>query len=145
MNTKALTPRLSTFFDDFITRDFPTQSWFENSKLQSHLPSVNISENQKEFAIELAAPGLEKNDFQIELNKNILTVSSKVQKEKSETKNDFVRREFNFSSFSRSFQLPKNSINIDEINAEYKSGILTINVPKLEKQEIKQPKQIAVK
>ncbi len=108
------------------------------------LPSVNIKENNKAFTVEVAAPGFDKKDFTIELNNNLLTISSEKQYE-NEIKEDehFSKREFNYQSFTRSFTLPK-LVESDTITATYKNGILSINIPKKEEVKPKPAKRISV-
>ncbi|MDP3555960.1 MAG: Hsp20/alpha crystallin family protein [Bacteroidota bacterium] len=102
------------------------------------LPDANIIENQKDFKIELAAPGLEKKDFTVETKNGILSISA----EKEDTKN-FKRREFSYNSFNRSFTLPENCVP-DKIVAKYENGILNLTLPKKEASTIKPAKQIKV-
>lgn len=97
-------------------------------------PMVNIKNEEKNFVIELAAPGMEKKDFSIKLENNRLTISSNKEEEKEETKEKFTLKEYSISSFSRSFTLSKN-IEVEQINAEYKNGILNVILPKKEAEE----------
>ena len=96
------------------------------------VPSVNIQENDKEFMLEMAIPGVKKDDLKINLENQVLTISREVNQEKEELKDNYTRREFVYNSFSRSFSLPK-SIVVDKIKADYKDGILKIALPKDEK------------
>lgn len=135
INQNQLVPSLHNLFDDF----------FVSSGYSGHAfsPSANIKENDLNFTIELAVPGLNKEDFKINLEQDRLTVSAKKEQVKEETTNEkYSRKEFNFSSFSRSFTLPKN-IDKNEITASYNNGILSLNVPK--KEDVKQLKSIEVK
>ena len=113
------------------------------SGLNANLPSANISEDEKAFKIELAAPGLEKKDFKVETDNGTLTISSEKQKEEKEERENYRRREFTFSSFSRSFQLPNNSVP-EKIEAKYEGGILKLTLPKKEITPTKQKKEIKV-
>ena len=132
--TENLLPGLvSDFFDGDL---FPSTTVLDldgdafNSKLlRAVTPSVNIVENTKDFKIELAAPGLEKKDFKIEVDKDVLTISVEKEKEKSEGKKNYTRKEYSYNAFSRSFNVPENSVP-DKINAEYNNGILTLSLPK---------------
>lgn len=118
-----------TYDDDFFGRNF--LSTFFSDGADYNVPAVNIKESDKKFEIEVAAPGLSKEDFQISLEKDILTVSSE-KSVKSETDEDnFMRKEFGYSSFSRSFSIPE-KINTEKIKASHKNGILTIELPKQE-------------
>lgn len=111
-------------------------------------PAVNIIEKLPNFVIELAAPGMQKENFSIEVEKDTLKVSAKsvsdeetASKENEETQ--FRRREFNYNEFTKSFKLPE-KINTDDIEAEYTNGILSITVPKVEdKEELKKMIEIS--
>ena len=107
------------------------------------LPSVNISESKEFFMVDLAAPGLEKDDFIINLEKHLLTISA--QKENSEGGEElkFSRKEFSFNKFERSFRLP-NTIDESEISADYQSGILSIKLPKREEAKEKEARNIEI-
>jgi HSP20 family protein len=98
-----------------------------------NVPSVNVTQSENGFNIELAAPGLNKEDFKINVEKDRLTVSSEKQHEEEVSEEKYTRREFNYSSFSRSFYLPK-SIDREAIEASYENGVLKLSLPK--KQEV---------
>ena len=109
---------------------------FENDlfkhKNNSGVPAVNIQEDEKQFLLELAVPGMKKDDFKIDLENQVLTISSEIKEETEKTEkteNNYTRREFVYNSFSRSFTLPK-SIVSEKIKADYKDGILKISLPK---------------
>jgi HSP20 family protein len=106
------------------------------------LPAVNIEENEDSFSLELAAPGKSKDDFNIELDNDLLTISSEIKEEhKTEDKNRiFTRREFSYESFKRSFTLPE-SIDPSKIKANYENGVLILNLPKREEAKT-QPKRM---
>jgi len=106
------------------------------------IPAVNIKEENDKFILEMAAPGMNKDDFKINLDNYQLTISSEQKKEKKEKEDNYTRREFVYSSFSRSFTLPK-TIDIDKIKADYKNGILSLTLPKKE-EEAKLTKQIKI-
>ncbi|MGZ3920847.1 MAG: Hsp20/alpha crystallin family protein [Bacteroidia bacterium] len=135
--------------NDFFDTDFlRTPSIFDiNSGLSglglSAVPSVNIAESEKDFAIELAAPGLEKKDFKVEVDNGILTVSSEKEREEEEERKNYRRKEYSYKSFSRSFDLPENSIP-DKIDAHYENGILKLTLPKKEVTISKPKKEIKV-
>lgn len=95
------------------------------------IPSANIVESEKDFRIELAAPGLERKDFKVEVDNGILTVTGEKEEEDKEESGNYRRREYSYNSFTRSFALPENSIS-DKIEAKYENGILRLMLPKRE-------------
>lgn len=104
--------------------------WFgglENDK--SNVPAVNIKENEKDFELELAVPGRKKEDFRIEINENLLTISTESKTEENVEKDNYTRREFAYSSFKRAFTLPE-TIDEENIKANYENGILKFTLPK---------------
>ena len=109
------------FFDGMITNDF--KRW--------NTPAVNIVENEGQFTMQLAVPGMNKDDIKINVNDNTLTVSAEKKSESNENGQRYTRREFAFSSFSRSFKLPE-LVNVDAITANYENGIMYVKLPKLE-------------
>ncbi len=123
----------STLFDDFFTKDFFDWSNKNFTEFGSTLPSVNIKEADADYKIEMAVPGLNKEDFKIKLDNNVLSISSEKKEEKEEKDKDgkYTRREYNYQSFCRSFTLPENT-NAEGIQADYKDGILKVVVPKKE-------------
>ena len=137
-------PSLPGFFNDFLNRDWYDWSNQNFSLTNTTIPSVNIKETDNEFVVEMAAPGMEKHDFKIDLNNNILTISSEKQAEnKVGDGQNVTRREFSYQSFSRSFTLPV-IVETDKITAKYTNGILTVNIPKREEAKPKPLKQIKV-
>ncbi|MBN1253149.1 MAG: Hsp20/alpha crystallin family protein [Bacteroidales bacterium] len=114
-----------------------------NINRNSTLPSVNIAEEENLFKIEFAVPGMEKNEFNINLDNNVLTVKSEKEQKNEEKNKNFTRREFNYTSFQRSFTLP-DSANSEEIKAEYINGILQIEIPKKEEAKIKAQRKIEI-
>ena len=137
-------PTWSSFFNDFLNRDWYDWNNQNYSLTNTTIPSVNIKENENEFEVEMAAPGMTKDDFKIELNNSVLTISSEKQSE-NETKEgkNVTRREFSYQSFSRSFTLPA-IVETDRITAKYENGILRVNIPKKEEAKPKPLKQIQV-
>jgi len=107
------------------------------------MPAVNIKEDDKKFTLDLAVPGIDKKDLKIELNEDVLTISSERKEEKEENREDYKRREFSYSSFCRSFALPEN-VNRDKIEANYKDGILTVVLPKQHEDNSKVTKEIKI-
>ncbi|MCX8080272.1 MAG: Hsp20/alpha crystallin family protein [Bacteroidia bacterium] len=118
-----------SIFSDF----FDTEKFFGNAfpNAFKNLPAANVKETEKEFKVELSAPGFKKDQLKIEMKDDILTIKGEYQHEKTEEKETYTRREFSQSSFIRNFQLPS-SADTDKINAEYKDGILNIHIPKKE-------------
>jgi HSP20 family protein len=115
-----------SLFDDFFGRDV-----INGLATGTTLPAVNINEEKDHFEIEVAAPGMKKEDFTLNLENNILTISA--EKEEKEEKKDkkLTRKEFSFTSFQRSFTLP-DSVNSENIQATYKDGVLLLTLPKKE-------------
>jgi HSP20 family protein len=107
-----------------------------------NVPAVNISETDKEYLVELAAPGMKKSDFKINLDRNVLTISSETKQEDQEETKNFSRKEYSFSSFERSFTLPE-AVNQEKIDAKYQDGVLKINLPKKE-EVLSKPKEISI-
>ena len=124
----------------FILEDIFNADWFggvsnEVSKKGFNTPAVNIKETEDDFTIALAAPGLTKEDFGIELDADVLTISSEIKKESKEEKEGYTRREFNYSTFKRSFTLP-DTVNSADIIASYDNGILSLRLPKKEEAKV---------
>lgn len=142
----SMFPAFNNLFDDFFSKDLFDWNDKNFTAMGTTLPSVNVKETENEFEIALAAPGMKKEDFKIELDKHLLTISceQKEEKEEKDEKGRYTRREFNYQSFSRSFTLPAEVVESDKIGASYKDGILHINVPKKEAAKPQPAKSIAV-
>lgn len=126
-------------FNNFFNRSIGD---FIGSDVVNSYPAVNIHETNDNFSVELAAPGLSKEDFKIQLEKNQLSVSAKKETTQTEEGTNYTRREFSYTNFKRSFTLPE-SVDSDNINAIYENGILQLSIPK--KAEVKiVPKTIAI-
>jgi len=106
-------------------------------------PAANIIENSDSFHLEIAAPGMVKDDFKINLENNILTISVEVEDQKREEGRNYSRKEFYYGSFSRSFTLPK-TIDLENIKADYESGILKIALPKKDEAKVEIKKEIRI-
>ena len=133
-NRNALTDLFSNIFDsDFV----------DNFNRRALDPAANIMENPDSFELDLAAPGMKKEDFKINLENNILTISSETQDEKVEESKNYTRKEFFFGSFSRSFTLPK-TIDLEKIKADYENGILKVMLPKKEEAKLDIKKEIRI-
>ncbi len=125
-------------FDDMFMRDLFDWGLSNSSGTNTTIPAVNIKETADMFEVEVAAPGMTKDDFKVELNNNMLTISSE-QKEEYENKDKdgkYNRKEFSYQSFQRSFQLSKEAVDADNIQAKYENGLLRLSIPKRE--EVKQ-------
>lgn len=133
MSTSALartTDFFPTFADDFFK---PWNGWFGNgdSWKATTVPAVNITESKDNYKVSLAAPGLKKSDFSIDIEGNLLTVSSEKEEKKEEKDEKHSRKEYNYSCFSRSFTLPDEVVK-DKIEAIYEDGVLKLTLPKTE-------------
>jgi HSP20 family protein len=130
---------LNGFLSDGFLSNFP--DW-DKGYTNSTTPAVNVKEDDKGYVIEVAAPGLEKKDFKISFDKNVLSISSAKENVANAEADGYLRREFNYTSFSRSFTLPEN-IDGNKIKAQHKNGLLTVSIPK-EELSVKQVKEIAI-
>lgn len=119
-------PTVSTFFDDLFNED---SDFLNLSKTGMTIPAVNIAETTDSYNVELAVPGKSKDDFNIDVKNGSLVISSQTEEDSETTEKDFKRREYSYSSFSRSFGLPQN-VNKNDISATYTDGILTVRLPK---------------
>ncbi len=126
-----LAPYFSSVFDDFFGRDWA--DYRNTLSGGSMFPAVNVRDENDRFVVEVAAPGLNKEDFKLELNQRVLSISSKKesQAEEKDQKGTYSRREFSYSSFSRSFTLPER-VKKDGISAKYENGVLYVHIPKQE-------------
>jgi HSP20 family protein len=127
--------------NDYFGRDF--LSSFFSDGADYNVPAVNIRENEKSYEIGVAAPGLNKEDLNVSLDKDVLTISSKKEMKKESDEKNFMRREFGFSSFCRSFSIPE-SVDEEAIKATYKNGVLTVELPKLAEDKLKSNKVIKI-
>lgn len=138
-------PTVPSFLDRFFdgdVMDWNTRNFAGNN---STLPAVNVKENDNEFMIEVAAPGLKKNDFKVNYENGMLTISSERKDEKQEKDGEKVTRcEFSYQSFQRSFSVPGNVVNADKIAAKYEDGILHVALPKREEVKPRPAKEIKI-
>tara|TARA_R110000744_G_scaffold40533_9_gene91997 strand:+ start:193 stop:618 length:426 start_codon:yes stop_codon:yes gene_type:complete len=127
----SLTKRDEVMFPALMNEIF-RPDWFGGTQNErTAVPAVNIKENQENFELELFVPGRSKDEFIIEIDDSILTISSETKEENEETKENFTRKEFTLSSFKRAFTLPE-TVATDKIEASYNDGILKFNLPKKE-------------
>jgi HSP20 family protein len=127
--------------DEFFNGEwFPT---FFDQDMHQSIPAVNIAENKDAYRIEVAAPGLNKEDFRINLENNVLTISSEKEEKKEDKEERFMRKEFSYYTFKRSFTLPS-TINSENIQASHQDGVLQVIVPKREEAKEKPAREIKV-
>jgi HSP20 family protein len=149
MSTRTLTRNggetLPVLFDDFFR---PWNEWFDTSGLMGktlNVPAVNIKDNRDDFIVSMAVPGMRKDDFRIDVEGSMLTISCEKEEKKEEKETKFTRKEYNYSSFSRSFTLP-DEVNREKIDAHYEDGVLKLSLPKKEEaKKLTTNKHIAVK
>jgi HSP20 family protein len=129
----ALIAEFPSLFDGFVNRDF-FNTTLRRVFRESNVPAVNVKESATAYELSVAAPGLNKKDFKIEINQNTISISAKQEKTQEEKNEDgtYSRKEFSYQSFKREFQLPENLVNDDDIQANYTDGILYIHLPKKE-------------
>ncbi len=144
-SNRSLLPEFPSLLDNFITGDIFDWSLGKLTE-KSTIPSVNVMETEKSYELELAAPGLDKNNFKVELENDMLIISA--QKEKTMEDKDkhgtYTRREFSYESFQRSFQLPERMVEKDKISAKYHNGILHVTVPKSSEAKVNPSKMIEI-
>lgn len=144
MTLVRFNPQLPSLFDRFFDTELFDWANRHFSATNTTMPSVNILETEDHFEVEVAAPGLKKSDFKVQLDRDVLTILSEKRDEKEEKEGErFTRREFSYQSFSRSFTLP-NSADSDKIKATYTDGILKVVIPKREEAKPKPAKQIEI-
>jgi HSP20 family protein len=135
--SNTLMPGFNDVFDSILN------DTFFNDRMTSRVPAVNISESEHQYHVELAAPGLKKEDFKLNLDRNQLSVTVEVSSDNQESQKTYSKREYIYSSFVRSFTLPE-SADPNQIEASYTDGILAIDITKREEAKIVR-KQIEIK
>lgn len=135
---------LPSVFDDMFKTDWLGGTTNVNS-IGTSIPAVNIQETDDNFMVEVAAPGKSRDDFNIELDNDILTISSEEKKEMETTEKNgrYTRKEFSYSNFKRAFSLPE-TVNNDKISASYENGVLLINLPKKEEAKVQAKRMIEI-
>ncbi len=150
MSTKTLIRTgelVPSVFNDFFK---PWNNWFDMNNGGSlwgnilTIPAVNIEEEKKEFKISLAVPGMKKDDFKINVEGDMLTISAETKEEKEEKDKQYTRKEYSYSSFSRTFTIPEGT-RTDKIDARYEDGVLKLVIPKTDETRKLEAKHIAVK
>lgn len=141
--TNNFIPSFPSFFNNFWNDEL---DWNNRnySNTDTTIPSVNVKEDDNKYEIEVAAPGMNKEDFNVKLENNVLTISSEKKNEKKEEDGIYSRREFSYQSFKRSFTLPEGHIVTDKILARYTNGILQIELPKREEVKPQPTKMIEI-
>lgn len=148
MNTLARTsnvfPTFPSLLDNFFEGDM--LDLFNNNfvRSNSNMPAVNVKENENDFQIEVAAPGMNKNDFKINYDNGRLLISSEKEEENKDDNENYTRREFNYQAFQRSFNVSEKLVNAEKIGANYNDGILHITLPKREEAKTKPAKEIKI-
>ncbi|WP_295768671.1 Hsp20/alpha crystallin family protein [uncultured Mucilaginibacter sp.] len=133
----AVAPRFIDVFDSIFNDQFL------NTANIAKIPAVNITESEAAFDIEFAVPGLQKEDFKINVEKNVLTVAAEVKQEEATESKKYSKKEFSYNSFNRSFTLPE-TVDQNNIEAAYTNGILKLTIAKKEEAKL-QAREIAVK
>ena len=136
----SLVKRNNLFFPSLMN-EFMGPDWFGGTdKWNTSVPAVNIKDNEEDFELELAVPGVKKDDFTVEVDNDVLTISSEMKSENEDVKGNYTRKEFSYSSFKRAFTLP-DTVDGSKIDAKYEDGILKLTLPK--KQEaLPKPKRM---
>lgn len=136
--------RMPIVFDEFFR---PWTDWFDTTNLMGrvlNVPAVNIAEHKDEYQVSVAVPGMKKDDFKIDVEGNVLTISSEKEETSEDTEGQYTRREYNYSSFTRSFTLP-DEVNKEKIEAKYEDGVLKISMPRKEEAKRLLAKQVPIK
>jgi HSP20 family protein len=131
-----------SLIDEFFGSDVLPGFFLDFDKRMA-MPAVNIIESKEDYRIEVAAPGLDKADFRINIENNVLTISAEKEEKNEEKDEQFMRREFNYSSFTRSFTLPE-SMDVEKISAKHKDGVLHVSIPKRDEAKAKPARSIKI-
>ena len=136
---------LPMIFDDFFNRDVFDWNNSNYSDTNTTIPAVNIKETAENYEVQVAAPGMTKDDFKVELDGNSLTISSEKSQQNEQKEGErYSRKEFSYQSFQRTFNLQKDVVDIDKIQAKYDNGILHLLIPKKEEVKQKPPRRIQI-
>ncbi len=132
-------------FDDIFNRDIFNWGLTNFSDTNTTIPAVNIRESKDNYEVEVAAPGMTKKDFKVQLEENLLTISSETTYGQQENDNvRYINREFSYQSFTRTFTLQKDVVDTEKIQAKYDNGVLHLLIPKKEQIKQKQPRLIEI-
>jgi len=145
-SNSSLFPAIPSLFEELLNKDWLDSSLSTWKSSGATLPAVNVKETNDAFCIEVAAPGMKRENFKVELQNDMLTISSELQDQHDENgqHGDYTRKEFSYQSFQRSFSLPENRVEGGKISARYTDGILQVMVPKREEAKVKPPRLISV-
>lgn len=135
---------LPSMFDRIFNNDLMDWGTSNFSSPNTTLPAVNVKETDDDYILEVAAPGMTKKDFKVNLQNNVLTISSEKQEEKDETDDNYTRKEFSYQAFQRSFTVPGSDVESDKISATYSDGILSVKLPKREEVKPKPAREIKI-
>ncbi len=136
-------PTFNQSVEDFFNNDLNEWRRSNFSSTNTTVPKVNVKEDDDTFMIEMAAPGMKKEDFQVKLHNDLLTISSESKQEHEADEDKYTRREYAYRSFHRSFTLP-HSADGEKIEAKYEDGVLKLSIPKKEEAKPKPPKSIDI-
>ena len=136
----SIITRNNVIFPSFVN-ELLRPDWFGGiDNFQGTLPPVNVKENEKDFELELAVPGRKKEDFNVEIDNGVMTISAEQKSENTVSDENYTRKEFGYSSFKKSFTLPK-TVNTEQINASYEDGVIKFVLPKKE-EALPKPKRM---
>ena len=136
----SIITRNNVVFPSFVN-ELLRPDWFGGiDNFQGTLPPVNVKENEKDFELELAVPGRKKEDFNVEIDNGVMTISAEQKSENTVSDENYTRKEFGYSSFKKSFTLPK-TVNTEQINASYEDGVIKFVLPKKE-EALPKPKRM---
>ncbi|WP_299109671.1 Hsp20/alpha crystallin family protein [uncultured Winogradskyella sp.] len=141
-NSNTNFPSVPNWLEDIFNRDLPSVLT-SNFNTGLSLPKVNIKDTADAFLIEMAVPGFKKSDFNIDLDNEVLSISTETKEENEQKEDNYTRREFGYASFKRTFNLPE-TVDDEKINANYKDGILSILLPKKEEAKQKPVRSIKI-
>jgi HSP20 family protein len=139
---KTSFPSVSNWIDDLFFNEFPSLR-SSNFNHGMSLPKVNIKEMADKYEVEMAVPGMKKEDFKVDLDNHVLSISTEKEEKREEENENYTRREFEYSSFKRTFTLPE-TVDESKIKAAYKDGILAIELPKIEEAKQKPARTIKI-
>ena len=137
-------PYFPSIFDRFFNNELMDWNHSNFSSTNTSLPAINVKETDDDFVIEVAAPGMSKNDFSVNFKNNVLTISSEKKNEKEEKNENYTRKEFSYQSFQRSFTVAENAVVGEKISAKYDNGILHIVLPKRDEVKPQPERQIKI-